>query len=66
MDIARSEAEITVSAPLLNRYKHTLAAFTGGVQEFCSRRGIHYLLANNQLPVEDLVASHLRRRGLVR
>ncbi|QDS98370.1 DUF58 domain-containing protein [Adhaeretor mobilis] len=60
------EAEITVSAPLLARYDRTLKAFTGGVQEFCNRRGMNYLLANTQTPVEQLVAQHLRRRGLVR
>ena len=59
-------AEITVSAPLLNRYQQTLNAFVGGAQDYCSRRGIHYFLANNQLPVQELVAQHLRRRGLVR
>lgn len=60
------EAEITASAPLLNRYKQTLNAFVQGAQEFCAKRGIHYLLANNQTPIESLVATHLRRRGLVR
>jgi uncharacterized protein (DUF58 family) len=60
------EAEITVSAPLLARYKQTLAAFTGGVGQFCSRRGMNYLLANNQVPVSDLMTSYLRQRGLVR
>jgi len=60
------EADITVSAPLLNRYQQTLNAFTQGAQEFCTRRGMHYMLANNQLPVEELVSKHLRRRGLVR
>jgi hypothetical protein len=59
-------AEITVSAPLLARYKRTLNDFVGGAQEFCSRRGIHYLLANNQMAISELVAHHLRRRGLVR
>ena len=60
------EAEITVSAPLLKRYKQTLNSFVGGAQEFCARRGMHYLLVNNQMPVQELVAQHLRRRGLVR
>jgi uncharacterized protein (DUF58 family) len=60
------EAEITVSAPLLARYQHTLSAFTRGAQDFCTRRGMHYILANNKLPVADLVGHHLRRRGLVR
>lgn len=59
-------AEITVSAPLLARYKKTLDTFTRGAQEFCSRRGMNYLLAHNQLPVKDLMNNYLRRRGLVR
>lgn len=62
----QDEAEVTVSAPLMKRYHQTLNSFTKGAQEFCSRRGMHYLLANNQVPVETVVASHLRRRGLVR
>src|SRR4029079_16905309 len=62
----RDVAEITVSAPLLARYKSTLNAFVGGAQEFCNRRGMNYLLANNQTPVKDLIASYLRRRGLFR
>jgi uncharacterized protein (DUF58 family) len=60
------EAEITVSAPLLARYQQTLSAFTRGAQDFCAKRGMHYLLANNKTPVADLVGQHLRRRGLVR
>lgn len=59
-------AEITVSAPLLKRYKQTLAAFIDSAREFCTRRGMSYLLANNQVPVDQLIASYLRKRGLVR
>ena len=62
----RDEAEITVSAPLLSRYQRTLKAFTHGAHEYCMRRGIQYLLANNRVPVQQLVSHHLRRRGLVR
>jgi len=62
----RDEAEITVSAPLMNGYKQTLNAFVAGAQDYCTQRGMHYFLANNQLPVQELVAQHLRRRGLVR
>ncbi|HYO24999.1 MAG TPA: DUF58 domain-containing protein [Lacipirellulaceae bacterium] len=60
------EAEITVSAPLLARDQQTLNAFTRGAQEFCTRRGMHYMLANTTIPVADVVGHHLRRRGLVR
>lgn len=59
-------AEITVSAPLLARYEQTLNAFVSDAQQFCSRRGMTYLLANNQTPVKELVTSYLRQRGLVR
>jgi len=59
-------AEISVSAPLLKRYQKTLAAFVDGAREFCSRRGMSYLLANNQVPLDELVANYLRKRGLVR
>lgn len=58
--------EITVSRPLLERYARTLAAFVEGVQEFCARRGMTYLLANTETPVEQLVGTYLRQRGLVR
>src|SRR6185295_3672728 len=46
-------AEISCNAPLLARYQHNLAAFVEGAREFCSRSGINYLLANNQLRVEE-------------
>ncbi len=59
-------AEITVSSALMKRYKQTLASFVGSVKEFCSRRGMTYLLAKNEVSVEDLVTGYLRQRGLVR
>jgi uncharacterized protein (DUF58 family) len=59
-------AEITISAPLLKRYKETLAAFVEGARDFCTRRGMNYILANNQLPIEQLITNYLQRRGLVR
>jgi uncharacterized protein (DUF58 family) len=59
-------AEITVSAPLLKRYQQTLQAFVAGAREFCSRRGMNYLLANTETPVDQLVTGYLSKRGLVR
>lgn len=59
-------AEISVSRPLLDRYKQTLAAFVEGAREFCTRRGMTYLMTNSQTPVETIVANYLRSRGLVR
>ncbi len=59
-------AEITVSRPLLDKYRKTLAVFLDGAREFCTRRGMTYLMANTETPVDQLVANYLRRRGLVR
>lgn len=59
-------ADVSVSRPLIKRYKQTLAAFVDGARDFCNRRGMTYILANTEVPVETLVASYLRRQGLVR
>jgi uncharacterized protein (DUF58 family) len=59
-------AEITVSGPLLKRYKQNLAAFRAGVHEFCARRGASYLFTSNQVPFDRLVLNYLRQRGLVK
>jgi len=59
-------AEISVSRPLLDRYRRTLASFIDGAREFCTRRGMSYLMTSSSTPVEQLVANYLRKRGLVR
>jgi uncharacterized protein (DUF58 family) len=59
-------AEITVSGPLLKRYKQNLAAYRAALYEFCTRRGVACLFTSNQVPFDRLVFSYLRQRGLVR
>jgi uncharacterized protein (DUF58 family) len=59
-------AEVTISAPLLKRYHETLNAFVGSVRDFCNRRGVSYMLVNNEVPVERLITEYLVKRGLVR
>jgi uncharacterized protein (DUF58 family) len=59
-------AEITVSGPLLKRYKQNLAAYRAALHEFCTRRGICYLFTSNLVPFDRLVLTYLRQRGLVR
>jgi uncharacterized protein (DUF58 family) len=60
------EAEITVSAPLLKRYKDNLNAFVGSLKDWCTKRGITYIFTTNQNPFDKLVLNYLRERGLVR
>jgi uncharacterized protein (DUF58 family) len=59
-------AEITVSAPLLKRYRANVDAYCATVKDFCSRRGITYLFTTNQIPFEHLILNYLRQRGLVK
>lgn len=59
-------AEVTVTGPLLKRYKQTLASFVESARDFCARRGMAYLLARSETPVEELLTGYLSTRGLVR
>jgi hypothetical protein len=59
-------AEITVSAPLLSRYKATLNAFVGGLKDWCTKRGITYIFTTNHNPFDKLILNYLRERGLVK
>lgn len=59
------EAEVTINAPLLERYRKTLAAFQAGLNADCSRRGMMFLPTTNQAAFERLVLTVLRARGLV-
>lgn len=59
-------AEVTVTPALVAKYKQTLVAFVDSARQFCNRRGMVYLLAKNEVPVDELVGGYLRTRGLVR
>ncbi len=58
--------EITVSRPLLDRYQRTLSAFVEGARDYCVHRGIGYVLAKSDTPVDKLVSVYLRQWGVVR
>lgn len=59
-------AEVTISRPLLDRYQKTVRAFVEGARDFCTKRGMSYLMTSSDTSVEQLVGSYLRKRGLVR
>lgn len=60
------EADVTISAPLLKRYKENLDAFVGGLRDYCTKRGITYVFTTNQFPFDKLVLNYLRERGLLK
>lgn len=59
-------AEVTISAPLLKRYKANLAAYCDQMREFCHRRDMTLLTVRSDTPIETLVLDYLRKRGVVR
>ena len=59
------ETDVTISAPLVKRYKETLAAFVGSVKDYCTKRGMTHILAPTTLPMETLILDFLRKRGVV-
>jgi len=59
------EADITVSAPLIRRYKQTLAAFVASIKDYCTKRGMTHILAPTSLPFDSLILDYLRKRGVV-
>ncbi|MBL8763895.1 MAG: DUF58 domain-containing protein [Phycisphaerae bacterium] len=58
-------AEVTIAAPLLRKYKQTLAAYTGRMREFCARREISLMSVRSDTPVDVMVLDYLRKRGLL-
>ena len=59
-------ADITVSAPLLKRYKANLAAYCNGLRTFCARREISCMTVRSDTALDTLILDYLRARGLLR
>jgi uncharacterized protein (DUF58 family) len=59
-------AEVSIGEGLLKRYKATLEGFVGGLKEWCTRRGISYVLTRTDQSFERLILTYLRQRGLIK
>jgi hypothetical protein len=59
-------AEVTISAPLLKRYKANLAAYCDQLRDFCARREMTLLTVRTDLKIDVLILDYLRKRGLLR
>ena len=59
-------AEVTISAPLLKRYKAMLAAYCEQLRTFCARRDLTLITVRSDTPVDVLVLDYLRTRGIVK
>lgn len=61
-----SAVEITVTDRLLKRYTSLIQGYCSELRDFCVKRGIGYIGADNQKPFENLVLKYLKLSGLVK
>lgn len=59
-------AEVTISRPLLDKYKRLLTAYCTELKDYCTQRGVTYLFTSTRVPFDTLVLAYLRQRGLIR
>ncbi|MHC4663045.1 MAG: DUF58 domain-containing protein [Planctomycetota bacterium] len=59
-------AEVTISAPLMKRYKENLQDFIGELKTYCTQRGINHVFTSTEMGFESLVLNFLRGRGLLK
>lgn len=58
-------AEVTISAPLLKRYRANLTAYCDELRVFCARRDINLLTVRSDLAIDTLILDYLRKRGVL-
>lgn len=58
-------AEVSITQPLLKKYKSNLNAYCLALKDFVTRRGGTYLFSSTAVPFDTLVLNYLRERGLL-
>ena len=58
-------AEVSITKPLLDRYKSNLNAYCLSLKDYVTRRGGAYLFSSTAVPFETLVLNYLRERRLL-
>jgi uncharacterized protein (DUF58 family) len=59
-------AEVTISRPLIQRYKANLQAYCQSIRDFCARRDVAYMFTSTEVQFDRLILSYMRRRGFLR
>jgi hypothetical protein len=59
-------AEVTVTGPLLRKYKENLNAYCGKLRDFCVRRGMTHMTIDTKTEISALLLDYMRKRGLLR
>jgi len=58
-------AEVSITQPLLKKYKATLNAYCLAVKDYVTKRGGTYLFSSPAVPFDTLILNYLRERGLL-
>ncbi|MCC7349166.1 MAG: DUF58 domain-containing protein [Phycisphaerales bacterium] len=58
-------AEVSITQPLIKKYKSNLDAYRAGLKQYLARRGANYLFASTAIPFDMLVLNYLRERRLL-
>ncbi|MDP7005434.1 MAG: DUF58 domain-containing protein [Phycisphaerales bacterium] len=61
-----SGCEITVTAPLIEKYKKRLEGYCETIREQCTRVGAGNIRVSTDIDMEQLLVDYLRNRGLLR
>lgn len=58
-------AEVTVTAPVIKRYKERLRAYCEGLEGFCRARDMSHVVVRSDAEMETVLLETMRRRGLL-
>jgi uncharacterized protein (DUF58 family) len=58
-------AEVSITKPLVEKYKNNLNAYCLSLKDYITRRGGSYLFSSTSVPFETLVMNYLRERRLI-
>ncbi len=61
----RDIAEVTISAPLLRRYRKNLAGYCDELRMFCARREIAHMTIQSDMSLDTMILDYLRVRGVL-
>ncbi|MEO1584844.1 MAG: DUF58 domain-containing protein [Planctomycetota bacterium] len=59
------EAEVTITAELLEAYRRRVRSYCDDLAAFCRRRDVKHSLVTTSTPVEQIVLQNLRRLGVI-
>lgn len=59
-------AEVTITAPLLKKYKQLLTGYCNKLHQFCAQRDIIHVTVTSDMPIDKLIMEYLRQRGMLK